>query len=247
MKTLVIEDKEQSRLYLESLIEVYSELEYLGHAETVKEGVNLISVMKPELVLFDIELPDGDSFDILKQLKNQNFKIVFVSSYDSYAIKAFQYNAIDYLLKPVEKEVFNQTITKALGQQKLENQEEQLRLLLQNITFPKVKQKKIVLNTTDTIHIIQIEDIVRLESDNNYTYFHMVDKRKIMVSISLKTYENLLKDRNFFRIHQSHIINMKHLLNYNKKAANVLMFDESMLPVSVRKQPIFMKLIKSLK
>lgn len=246
MKTLVIEDKEQSRLYLESLIEEYSELEYLGHAETVKEGVNLISVMKPELVLFDIELPDGDSFDILKQLKNQNFKIVFVSSYDSYAIKAFQYNAIDYLLKPVEKEAFNKTMTKVIGQNNLENKEEQLRLLLHNITFPKIKPEKIVLNTTDTVHIIQIEDIIRLESDNNYTYFHTVDKRKIMASINLKTYENLLKDSNFFRIHQSHIINMKHLLSYNKKTTNVLMLGATELPVSVRKQPIFIKLIRSL-
>lgn len=247
MKTIIIEDKDNSRLYLESLIEEYNELDYLGYAETVKEGVSLISSIKPELVFFDVELPDGDSFDILRQLDKQDFKVVFISSYDSYAIKAFQFNAIDYLLKPLEKEAFSKAVLKVLSQNRIETQEDQLKQLLYNVTFPKEKLKKIVLNTTEYVHLVEVKDIIRLESEDNYSYFYLVDGRRLIVSNRLKMYEALLVEYGFFRIHQSHLINMEHLINYNKKTANVSMVGDTKLPVSVRKQPVFMKLIKSLK
>lgn len=118
MKTIIIEDRKESREYLEMLLDDCPDIHYVGFAETVKTGIELIKATNPDLVLFDVELPDGESFDILKAFESWNFKMIFITSHESFAIKAFRYNAVDYLLKPVETKAFYEAIDKVTNQLK---------------------------------------------------------------------------------------------------------------------------------
>lgn len=244
MKTIIIEDKKESREYLESLLANFNEINYIGNADTVKEGIALIKETNPDLVLFDIELPDGESFDILKSFESWEFKMIFITSHDSYAIKAFKYNAIDYLLKPLEQKAFSEAINKALTQNKLENQDVQVKMLLNSIGFPQQEEEKIVLNTADHIHILEIKQIIRCESEDTYTYFFLNDGRKLLISTNLKEYEIMFSSHGFLRVHRSHLVNKKHIKTFNKKQGELIMSNDNEVPVSQRKREILTQSLK---
>lgn len=245
MKVVIIEDREQIRKLLIAMINSHSELELLGWADTVEKGVELLQTANPDLVLLDIELPDGTSFDILKKIPEHNFKIIFVTTHDSFAIEAFKYNAIDYILKPVDTETFFNSVNKAVTAFKKDNQEVQIQTLLNNINFPHQKSQKIILNTSDSMSVIEIKNIVRCEAEDSYTHFFLNDRKKVMVAKSLKNYEELLHEHSFVRTHKSHLINLNHLDSFDKKSNSVLLSDGCSVPVSVRKKEAFVSKMKA--
>ncbi|MCD4736358.1 MAG: LytTR family DNA-binding domain-containing protein [Bacteroidales bacterium] len=243
IKVLIIDDEERARSALKNLINKHCpELSIAGEGFNVKSGYELIVNEEPDAVFLDIQMPDGTGFDLLEKIGTLNFKIVFVSAYDKFAIQAFKFSAIDYLQKPVEPEqlleTYSRLIQKESGYQEINSK---LEVLLSN----RNSFEKIALATIDGIIFVRIKEIIRCESDNNYTNIFLQSGRRIIVSKTLKEYEEMLTPFNFFRIHKSHLINLAFLQQYKKgEGGYVIMEDGAELEVSRRRKEDFMTALK---
>ena len=248
MKILIIDDELSSRENIKSIIELsFKEKFSILEATTVKEGRSLIEEQHPDIVLLDINLPDGTGFDLLQQLKFTNFKLIFVTAYEEYALKAFEYSAIDYILKPFDPVKLAAAIERANEILDTENLTLKLKALFANLNAQSDQHKKIVLRTSDNIYIVDTKEIIRCESDESYTRFFLSDNRRILVSKNLIEYENMFQEFGFYRIHRSHLINLTYVDNYTKKDGGyVVMKDKAEIPISRRKKDDFLKLLERL-
>jgi two-component system LytT family response regulator len=248
IRTIIIDDEINARQVIADLLENYCEkVSLIGQADSVESGLKVIRELKPELVFLDIKLTDGTGFDLLRQLENIDFKIIFITAYEEYAIKAFKFSALDYLLKPIGINELIKSINKAEELIQQDNISLKLDTFFSNIDSISKKIKKIILKTTYNIHLVNINEIVRCESDRNYTHFYFLDKDKIVVSKTLKEYEALLSEYGFFRVHHSHLINLQCVEKLEKTNNNfVVMKDSSKVPVAFRKKEELMKLFKNL-
>ncbi|MPS74299.1 MAG: response regulator transcription factor [Chryseobacterium sp.] len=247
---ILIDDDHNLRNGMRAMLSLYApEIEILGEAESVKTGIQLIEKTNPQIVFLDIMMNDGSGFDILEKLNTKYGKIsshiVFVTAHEKFAIKAFRFSALDFLLKPIDPEDLQTVIRKIKNITHLNNENKNIQLLLENITRKTDNFKKIALSTSDGIHLFEIKDIIRCESVDNYTKFYIKNHNKvIMISKTLKEYEELLSDHGFERIHQSHLINLNEMRSYIKKDGGfVIMSDHSQLPVSQRKRDRLQDLI----
>ena len=242
--SFVVED---NSLALEMLVndisKNFKELELIGTAKSVIEAAKLLQKRQPDILFLDIMLGDGTGFDLLEIFPDLKSKIIFVTASDEYAIRAFKFAAIDYILKPYLIEDLEKSIQKAKLQ--IEPQKEQLNILKQAVTNPKKNLKRISLHTQDKIIVVNIEDIIRCNSDNNYTTFYFKDNSKILVSKTLKYYADILKDYNFLRVHQSHLINKSEIKEYIKSDGGYLILKNGAnIPVSVRKRAEVIQTLK---
>ena len=212
VNVLIIDDEALSRETISSIVTNYCDnAKVIGEASGIKDGVIAVKNLKPDVILLDIQLDDGSGFELLKQIHPTNAIVVFITAYEEFAIKAFKTSAIDYLLKPVDISELRSALIKAGEQKDKKSVESQLNILLANFSSNSNhndSNQKIVLKTTDQIHILTPNEIIHLESDGNYTKFYLVNKTTILVSKTLKEYEEILDKVNFIRIHQSHIVNM---------------------------------------
>jgi len=243
---LIVEDEKNSQALLKDLIEQYCQpLKVIAIAGSVKEALAKIEEKQPQIVFLDIELPDGDGFQILEQIEKPDFEVIFTTAYDQYAMRAFKFSATDYLLKPVDIEELQEAVNRAI--KKVEDDSspdttEQLATLLRNIREKPTQLKRIVLPTSNGFTVVNPVDILRCESDRNYTFIFLTDGRKILVSRTIKEYEDMLSDYDFFRIHQSHLINLKYLKNYTRgRGGYVELTDGTTLDVSARRKSEFLK------
>lgn len=249
---VLVDDDSNLREGMKALLSRYApEMQILGEAENVSDAVSVIDGLNPQIVFLDIQLADGTGFDILEKLTEKNGKIesqvVFITAHEQYAIKAFRFSALDFLLKPVDPEELEKVIEKIKNAIKKRDTFDHIDLLLENIRKKVDNFKRIALSTTDGIHLFEISDIIRCESTDNYTTFHIKNNRPILISKTLKEYEELLTEHGFERIHQSHLINLAYLKSYIKKDGGyVIMSDHSNLPVSQRKKERLQELIKNL-
>jgi two-component system, LytTR family, response regulator len=229
------------------LADYFPEIELVGLADSIKSGVELIARQNPDLVLLDIELTDGTGFQLLQKLQPYNFKVVFITGFDSFAIKAIKFSAIDYILKPVNETEFQQAVQRALELiNKNENTQPQVEVLM-NSFKKEYENKKLVLRTSETLHIINISDIYFCKSDNSYTTFYFEDNEKILVSKSLKDYEGLLADYGFFRPHQSFLVNLHHIKRVDKTDGGfIVMENKKEIPVSLRQMKNLIGLLEKL-
>jgi two-component system LytT family response regulator len=245
IRALIIDDAEKARIALRSDIEKYCpDLKIVGEAQGVSSGLEAIERYKPELVFLDIQMSDGTGFELLEKLKREgkiSFRFVFTTAFDEYAIKAFKYSAIDYLLKPIDPADLIQSVEKVKEASKPDELKESLEILLGRINKTKDHSARIALNSSDKIQLVTVGDIVRCESQGNYTLFYLNDQKQILVSRTLKEFEDLLEEHDFIRIHNSHLINPKYLREFIKTESYVLMKDNSQVPVSVRKKDLLMK------
>lgn len=244
IKVVVIDDVESIRKKNIDLINVHCpNLTVVGESGTVSESVQLIKTVEPDIVFLDIELPDGSGFDILKEFQPINFQVVFVTGHNDYAIRAFKFSALDYLLKPLNSEELIEAVKRSKNAVVDKSLSEKLDLLLSNLKQP--ERQRMILKTADKIFSVNIQDIVNCVSDKNYTTFYFNDGRKIVVSTTLKEYENMLKPFNFFRTHQSHLINMNHLDYYMKADGGntIVMKNNEKIPLSVRKKEAFLTIL----
>jgi len=242
IKVLIIEDELHVREALKKMLKLLDNtLEIVAETGFVSEATILINTHKPDLVFMDVELEDGTSFDILKQLEKLTFKIIFTTAYNQYAIKAFKYAAIDYLLKPIDPLELQEAINRA--KQDIMDEREHQELLYVLNQNKKANPKKIILKTTEQRYVILIEDIIRLEADGAYTLFVLADK-KIIVSKNLRYYQDLLPD-SFIRCHQSHLVNSRQIVSLNK-AGLLFMKNENLVPVSTRRKATILQVIQSL-
>ncbi|QTE23021.1 LytR/AlgR family response regulator transcription factor [Polaribacter cellanae] len=222
----------------------HKEIEILGTATSVVEASKLIRKKTPDILFLDIMLGDGTGFDVLEIFPDLQSKIIFVTASDAHAIKAFKFSAIDYILKPYSDSDLEIAIEKAKNQ--IQPDKAQLEVLQQAVTSPHNKPEKISLHTSDKIIVVNISDIIRCKSDNNYTTFHFNDSTKILVSKTLKYYADMLKEVGFLRVHQSHLINTKYIKEFIKSDGGYLLLtDKSNVPVSVRKRAEVLEILNS--
>ncbi|MDW3645876.1 MAG: LytTR family DNA-binding domain-containing protein [Bacteroidia bacterium] len=246
LKAVIVEDEKNSQELLKELIGEYCEgVEVVAIAGNVAEGLAALKEHKPSLLFLDIELPDGDGFQILENAENLDFDVIFTTAYDQYAMKAFKFSATDYLLKPVDIDELQSAVERVTEKQKEEDgsdKSEQLSALIANVRNMGKPFKRIVLPTSNGFTVVNPEDIIRCESDRNYTFIFLNDKRRILVSRTIKEYDEMLRDFNFFRIHQSHLINLAYLKNYTRgRGGYVELSDGTTLDVSARRKSEFLK------
>lgn len=248
LRAVIVEDELRSRETLLGLLKLYCKnLEVIGEAENVQEGLQLIQKSKPDVVFLDIQMPDGSGFKLLEQIENLNFDVIFTTAYDQFAIKAIRYSALDYLLKPIYPDDLVVAVNKAEKNKQIQKSNSNIKVLLDNINRPPAEPPKIILSTTEKINVVKVDEIVRCESDNYYTMFFFTNGKRLLVSKTLKEQEELLGEHNFIRPHKSHLINVKYIKSYLKTDGGViLMEDGSRVPVSRRKKEHIMEIINNL-
>ncbi|MEK6155440.1 LytTR family DNA-binding domain-containing protein [Flavobacteriaceae bacterium 3-367] len=240
---IIVEDMLDALELLKSDIETrYPEIKVTGTARSVVEAAKLLRKKEPDILFLDIMLGDGTSFDLLEIFPNLKSKIVFITASDEFAIRAFKFAAIDYVLKPYSDEALGKAITRAKEQ--IGPNEERLAILKDTLSAPERKPDKISLHTLDKIIIVNLDDIVRCESDSNNTIFYLKDKRKIFVTKTLKYFSDMLKRYEFLRIHQSHLVNLQYISAFIKTDGGYLMLKNGEnVPVSVRKKTEIMEIL----
>ena len=217
------------------ITQYHKEIEIIGTANSVVSASKLLQKQQPNILFLDIMLGDGTGFDVLEIVPNLQSKIIFVTASDAFAIKAFKFAAIDYILKPYENEDLSNAIKKA--QEQLQPNKEQLTVLQQSIKQPNQRPKKISLHTSDKIMEVDLDDIIRCQSDNNYTEFYLKDGKKILVGKTLKYFADMLQEYQFLRVHQSHLVNLFYIKEFIKSDGGYLLLkDKKTVPVSVRKR-----------
>lgn len=249
---ILIDDDSNLRDGMRELLSFYApDIAIVGEAEDVAGGVTVIDKLKPQVVFLDIQLNDGTGFDVLEQLAKKNGStnahIVFITAHEEYAIKAFRFSALDFLLKPVDPDELETVIAKIRTVLEKNNSYAHIDLLLENIRKKVDNFKRIALTTSDGIHLFEVSDIIRCEGEDNYTTFYIKNNKPLIISRTLKEYEELLSEYGFERIHQSHLINIAYLKSYVKKDGGyVVMADNTQLPISQRKKERLQEIIKSL-
>ena len=248
---LLIDDDSNLRNGMKSLLARYApEIRIIGEADSVETGVKIVLQNQPQVVFLDIHLGDGSGFDLLEEVNQRgklNSQIVFITAHEQYAIKAFRFSALDFLLKPVDPEELQKVIEKL--QQVIDKNDSvaHIDLLLENIRKKVDNFKRIALSNSDGIHLFEVSDIIRCESEDNYTKFYIKNSKPILISKTLKEYEELLTEHGFERIHQSHLINLAYLKSYIKKDGGyVVMADNAHLPISQRKKERLQELLKTM-
>lgn len=252
IKAVLVDDDLNLRKGMVAMIEKYAaDIEIVGEAENVTDAINIISSRKPQVVFLDIQLAEGTGFDILEKITEIedkiSFQVVFITAHEQYAIKAFRFSALDFLLKPVDPEELQHVVGKIKKTLQKNESFEHIELLLENIRKKTDNFKRIALSTSDGIHLFDVSEIIRCESADNYTKFFFKNRKSILISKTLKEYEELLSEHGFERIHQSHLINLAYLKSYIKKDGGyVIMSDDSHLPISQRKKEHLQEILKTL-
>lgn len=248
MRALIIDDEKKAREAIRSIIQLYCpEINIAGEADSVATGIELIGREKPELIFLDIDLSDGSGFDLLKKIMPVNFKIIFITAYGDHALKAFKFSALDYILKPVNPDELIAAVEKARSHHVKDNISQKFETFISNMENISREVKKIVLKTSDSIHVVNVNEIICCEADRNYTVFKLSSGKQILVSNTLKEYDEMLSNYQFFRAHQSHLVNINYISSYEKKDGGFLiMKDKSIVPVSVRKKEILLGLLKNI-
>lgn len=239
IKTIIIDDELDAREILRFQLKSFPNLNIIQEAHGVTSGVQAIRDTQPDLVFLDIEMQDGTGFDLLNQFEKPNFKVVFVTAHDDFALKAFKFNAVDYVLKPIDKSEIARVVNKVESATN-SNFANQISGLLE--TVKEKKFEKLILNTADGIHVIRVNDIIHLTADGSYVQINMINNEKLMVSKNLKELEEMLDETHFFRTHQSHIINLHFVKKLVKESGGFIeMKDGEQVPLARRKKDLFLE------
>lgn len=240
--TVIIDDEPDAVDFIASISEEYCpDLEICGKAHNVKDGISLINEVKPELVFLDVEMPNGSGFDLLANFPQKNFDVVFVTAFNHYAIQAIKYSAVDYILKPININEFIESVKRVVSKRisNKGNGHENYEVLLENLrtTLP----TRLVIPTSDGREYLNPKDIIRIEADRSYSWFYISGRHKILVSKHLKEFQELLNDRNFFRPHNSHLINLDYVKKFIRHDGGYIeMTDGSQIPVSRTRKDLFL-------
>ena len=245
-KAFIVEDEKRNIDVLKNLLEMHCPMvSVIGEAGNVEDAITAISSLKPDIVFMDIELGDRLSFEILDKLSDHNFSLIFTTAFNHYAVRAFKYAALDYLLKPINHRELIEAVDRSISDIHKKDNLARIDLLLKTILEPKSKNQKLALPTLEGLIFIDVNDIIKLEADGSYTIFHFMQKNTLMVSKPLKEYEEFLEEDNFMRVHHSFIINLAQIKKYVRGSGGyVIMNDDSLVDVSVRKKEDFLKRVR---
>lgn len=236
LTAIIVEDMIDALQLLKNDLKVrHPEIEVIATAQSVVEAAKVLRKQEADILFLDIMLGDGTGFDILEIFPDLKSKIIFVTASDEFAIRAFKFAAIDYILKPYSYEELDLAVSRAKEQ--IEPNKESLNILKETLAAPEQKPDKISLHTLDKIIIVNLDAIIRCESDSNNTIFYLNDNRKVFVTKTLKYFSDMLKSYDFIRIHQSHLVNLQFISEFIKTDGGYLMLKNGEnVPVSVRKK-----------
>ncbi|MFK7935142.1 MAG: LytR/AlgR family response regulator transcription factor [Saprospiraceae bacterium] len=237
IKAIIVDDERRARNILRILIEKHlPEITNIIEADGGIEGLRLIQKYQPDLVFLDVEMPFMNGFDLLAEISKQHFSIIFTTAYDQYAIKAIRYSALDYLLKPIDPNELKMAFQRFWEQRENnKDQDELYQNFLENLENTENQTPKLAITTKENTVFFKMENIIRCEASNNYTFFYLKNGKKFLASKTLKEYDAILSDHHFFRVHKSHLVN----LHFIKELANdgtLTLQDGSQVEVSRRKK-----------
>ena len=248
VRAIIIEDEDNSRIILNDMLQQHiKNIEVIALCKNNDEAKSAIESLDPDLVFSDVELEGDTVFNMLQQLNGINFEIIFTTGYDRYAIQAIKFSALDYLLKPFSKEDLAEAINHYQQKQNKKQSAQQFDALFYNLKHFQKDLKKITLPTSNGLTVYPVKEIIRCQAEINYTNFYLTSKSKMLVTKTLKEYEELLNDYDFMRVHNSHLINLHHVKNYSRgEGGTVTMSDGTTVDVSRRKKDEFLKRLETL-
>jgi two-component system LytT family response regulator len=247
VRTVIIDDEELVRETISRLLALYCpQVKLVGEADSVEGGLKLIREVHPHLVLLDVKMDDGTGFDLLHKFDDIDFKVIFITAYEKYATQAFRFAAIDFLLKPVNPDDLSEAVKRAetLVQEHFISQ---LQALEENLKTEFRQKKKIVLKTQSSIYFVDLQDITHCESDGNYTFVNTASGDRILITKTLREFDDLLSDSGFYRSHKSYLINLTHIRRFEKHEGGYIILNNGFRsPVASRKQDELLELLERL-
>lgn len=243
IQAVLVDDESNSLEALSILLEKYCPgVEIIGTAQSVEEAVETINEKEPELVFLDIALPDGQGFEVLEQVSHKQFEVIFTTAYDQYALTAFEFSALDYILKPINAEKLQQSVARfeeLKGEKDFTGRVSVLKDRLASIN------ERIILSSMDGFEVYKIADIIRCEANGSYTTFYIKGGIKVVTSKTLNNFEKLLADQPFARVHSKHLVNLEYIKKYISGRGGYVVFEDgSQVDVSERKKKEFIRLMK---
>lgn len=241
--TIIVDDEKRGRLTLVRLLEkLFPDIAILGEAASVDEAHTLIQQFLPDVVFLDIEMPNGSGFELLKKFEEIPFEVIFVTAYGQYAINAIKFCALDYLLKPVRVEELQIAIEKAQKRISAQTKDKRLNHLLKNMRHHASKTNKIAVANQEGIEFVAVEQILYCQAEGSYTKIHTLESNHLIATTNIKTYEGLLNDYYFFRVHNSFVINLNAIQRYVRgNSGYVIMKNGTEIPVARRKKDELLK------
>jgi len=248
IRTIIIEDEPVSREMLTLMLQRYkNDIEIIDTCSNPTDGIESIAKHQPDLIFLDIQMPKMNGFDMLKKIPSINFEVIFTTAFDQYAINAIRISALDYLLKPVDDEDLAAAIDKCRERMQSKKPGSQFENLFNNLMNKNPLDKTLALAASDGISFVKMSDILRVEANGRYAKFYLLNKETILVSKTLGDFEEILSANQFFRIHDSSIINLNHVKKYIRgDGGTVLLSDNTELDVARRRKEDFIKLIPKL-
>lgn len=246
ISAIIVDDEKDARFLLRNLLQTnFSEkVNILAEADDVDSAVEVIKKHQPDIVFLDIKMPGGNGFDVLTKIEGLNFEVVFVTAYDKFALRAFEFSAFGYLMKPIKESDLSGVMDRLgekLSRSKIEDGTKRLKVLIENYD-ESAGIKKIVISNVSGFKVTALEEIVRLEGDGNYTDFILSDGQKIVSTKNLGEYEKLLVDYGFFRIHQSTVVNLIHVVGFSRESGGLVeMSDGAKMKLSRYRKDTFME------
>jgi two-component system LytT family response regulator len=246
IKAVIIDDEQSSVDLTSGMLAFYKDnISLCATGNSVEEGYQLISTHKPNLVFLDVEMEDGSGFDLLNRLGRIDFKVVFITAHNEFALRGLKYSAMDYLLKPLSPLDFSEAVRKAMQAINYDEINLQMKTLLHNIGQQQQHHRKVIFKTQDRIYAVETPNIIRFESEGSYTTVYLTEGKKIIVSKIIKEYEEIMTPEGFIRVHQSHLVNRNHIFCFEKQDNVITMKDGAIVPVSTRKKEMVLQLIQS--
>ncbi len=248
INAFIIEDEIRGLENLKNLLQQYCpDVNVIGEAQTLESGLDQLSKpnVKPDVAFLDINLPDGLIFSLLSSLKTIDFDIIFVTAFENFAIKACEYSAIGYVMKPIDPDQLMEAVSRI---RKGHNNKTAERMELFDTMYRNPNAfEKLSISALDGIYFVNLKDIVRLEADDNYTHLFLKDGRRLTASKTIKSYDELLQTVNFFRVHKRHVINLNYMRKFVKgDGGYIVMDDDKQIEVSRRRRPAFLEQIRML-
>jgi len=248
IKAVIVEDEQKGLNNLKNLLGQYChEVEVVGEASTIADALTLFTETEesPDLAFLDINLPDGLIFQLLNQIKPIDFEIIFVTAFEEFAIKACEYSSIGYIVKPIDPDLLREAVDRIRSKR---NSQINNRLEIFNNAYTNPNAfRKMSVSALDGIYFVNIADILRFEAEDNYTHIYLNNGERITASKTIKSYEELLSQFNFYRVHKRHVINLNYMRKFVKGDGGYLIMDDGMrIEVSRRRRPAFMEQMKRL-
>ena len=246
MKLLITDNEPNLRTAIRVLLQAFCpEITTIEEADGVQSSLQKIKTFQPDIVLLDVEMDDGSGFDLMRQVLHPTFQLIFVTAHNKYAIEAFQFSAIDYLLKPVDPDALQKSIQRAIRNIQSKDLSRQIEFLLHQLNDKHDHERKIVLKDIDNIYFVKVSDILYCLAEGTYTKFFLQHRPPIMVSKNLKEYENMLEPLGFIRTHHSYLVNPSKIIRFDKTDGGLLILEDNLkVPLAQRKKEWVLSLLE---